>query len=144
MSFSAIQWFVLVGLDLFLRAAFFVAFSFNILLLPIALFLSTLHFGALGLAQLLTLRLKPQIRRPMIAVALANALFAATMALLWIAFIRDGSVTGCTNYTCDWVDRVITLEGVRTIVLQTAFQVILNLVLVAIAMKSFSRSQRAT
>jgi hypothetical protein len=133
MNFSAIQWFALVGLDLFLRAAYFVAVTFNILLIPVALFLSILHFVVLGLAQLLAARLKPQIRRPAVAIAVANVLFAAAMALLWIVLIRDGSVTGCMNGKCDWVNGVITPDGVRTILSQTVIQIILNLVPVAIA-----------
>jgi len=144
MNYSAIQWFVLVGLDLIFRVTYVVAFSFNILLIPIALFLSILHFIVLGLAQLLTMRLKPQTRKPAVVIAGANVLFAATMAVLWIAFIREGSVTGCANGKCDWVDGVITPDGMRTILLQIVFQVILNLLPVVIASKSSSLSQRAT
>lgn len=144
MKFSAIQWFVFIGLDLILRIAYVVGLSFNILLMPIALFLSILHCIVLGLAQLLIERLRPEIRRRAVVVALANALFVGTTVLLWIALVRDGSVTGCVNNKCDWVGGAITPDGVQTIFLQTSFQVILNLVSTAIALKFSSLFRRAT
>ena len=77
-------------------------------------------------------RLNP-IRKPGVVIAVANVPFAATMAVLSIAFIREGSVTGCANGKCDWVSGVITADGMRTIFVQIVVQVLPNLLSVVIA-----------
>jgi hypothetical protein len=142
MNFSAVQWVSLVGLDIFARSAYAFAISFNIVLIPVVLFLSILHFFILGLVSAFATPLPLPARR-VVTVAVTNVLFATAMAGLWITLDRSSHLTVCTNNICDWIDGTITPSGIWLVSKETGIQILTNLIVTATVIL-FGQASRTT
>jgi hypothetical protein len=72
--------------------------------------------------------------RAVIVLGAANTLFAAALVLLWAAWIRAWGTTACGFASCDWINGVITSNGVRTIAWETGIQIASNLLAVVLGL----------
>lgn len=135
MKFYASQWGKLIILDFLIRAVLFVAFSFNILLIPIAIFISIIHLTIFATLEAVVQLFDSKNRFIPYALAMvSNIIFAVVFIYIWISFIRSGRQTVCVSYLidCDWIDGVILWRGVMTILGITTLQIVVNITPIAL------------
>jgi hypothetical protein len=143
MDFSASQWAKLVILDFLIRAALFVAFSFNILLIPISIFISIIHLTIFATLESVISLFEMKKRFIPYAIATAsNIIFIAAFIYIWILFIKSGHQTNCVSYPndCDWVDGILRWRGIMTIIGITAVQIVANVIPIALVWSRSSPS----
>jgi len=126
-QFSGYQWFYVIALDILVRAALFVLFSFNILIVAVSLLVSIIHL-IIFIPTNLVLSIVELRHRIVSCVTITNVLFIIIFVFAWVAFIKRGHETVCTSFPndCDWIDGVLTWRGVLSISVITAVQVAIN------------------
>jgi hypothetical protein len=130
-------------LDLLIRASYFFLTSLNVLLIPIALFLSVLHLVALILISYSVLDFDLRAcTAAAVTVSTTNTVFCGVVIFLWLADIRSGSQTVCVQYECYWINGSVTWLGARQIGLQVLAQVVINVLSVFIVY-AFSANRAA-
>jgi hypothetical protein len=143
MKFSLFQWLAIVLLDVVLKVAYLFIISLNILVVPIGIFLTALHITMFIIARSFV-RLLKLSRHSMIALTLfaANALFSGVSIFLRVSFGQGSRVTLCYGVkpTCEWINGTITPIGIRTLALETAIFIVLNLTALLIVIFSAGRS----
>ena len=82
----------------------------------------------------------------MLVLALTTLLFAVSMFLFEVAFIKSGKVTSCfgiLRQECSFVDGSITVKGAQVIATIIAIQVVVNLAPYLLMVRFFQRTQSA-
>lgn len=127
MNLSRSQWLCVIVLDVCLRAASFFIPLYMIFTLP----LSAVHLSLLISISAYVRTFELPARTAMIRTLVAtNILFTCFFVLIWLWHIKTGHQTACVgaNDQCDWIGGAITWQGVRTITIYTALQIVINLV----------------
>jgi hypothetical protein len=123
------QWSIIVLGDLLIRSGTFFGRSLNVLTIPIALFLSAIHLGLLISVALFVNTFALKARRAIgVTLAATNIMFCFIFISVWLLFIKSGRQTSCVANECSWIDGSITAIGVKTILFETAVQVVINVV----------------
>jgi hypothetical protein len=144
MNISAYQWFVIITLDIAIRAGYFFVTSLNVLSIPIALVLSMMHLTLLILIYYSVASFEwPARTAAAVTILLTNTLFLLAFVFIWLNFIQSGRQTVCVGYDrrCYWVDGVITGFGAQRIAFRALIQLVINLtpVLAVCALSTYRR-----
>jgi hypothetical protein len=146
MNFSPYQWFTLIMLDLLMRASYFFLTSFNVLTLPIALFLSVTHLVVLILVGYAVLDFEFTARTAAaVTISTTNLIFCVVVISIWLAFVSSGRQTLCEGfeYKCYWIKGSVTWLGVRYIALQVLVQVLISILSVCLVCASSATCRKA-
>lgn len=144
--FSWRQWVLLVVLDVFFRVVSFVApfLALNFFALFIvynAIFFSALHLVVLFAAICLAVRFgRATFASIAIAVLITNVIFVGVYVWTEVAQIKRGSATYCVGLKpdCGWIDGVVQWTGMLWLAVQTAPQILINIIPVTM-MSGFKR-----
>jgi hypothetical protein len=140
MNFSPLQWAALVALDFFVRAFWFVVWSFNWpLAVAVAPRLSVIHLAVFAAASFCVNLLK--LRRTItliVSLAITNVLFVGLLLFVEVSEIIEHRATACGAVHCKWIDGVITPLGRQALAQMSIEQVAINIVLV-LAVSAFAR-----
>jgi hypothetical protein len=129
MHLSALQWLIIVLLDVATRAGYMFITSFNIINVIFALLVSALHLTLLILVNYIVMPFQLAARAAVaVTLAVTNLLFAVTFVLFWIVPSSRGRVTACVNNECSWIDGSVTWIGVQHISGALVAQLAINLV----------------
>jgi hypothetical protein len=125
---------VVAFLDVPIRFFVSILASFHWWQVPLALKLSFLHLALMisiySFLRTFEIRLRTLAAATLIS---TNFLFLAIFVVGWVTGIGAGRQRLCKgsanpNYSCDWIDEVITWAGVGTIAVAALVQVAINLV----------------
>lgn len=130
MNFSFGYWVGVAILDAVFRIFYTLIASLNPLLIPIMLEYTAIHLLCLIPTNLVVRLLGFRGRiAGIIVLLITNSLFCAVFVFSWITSIKRGRQSSCVGYQykCDWIDGVITEQGVQWLTWHAAIQVGINL-----------------
>lgn len=126
---SISNWFAVFGLDIAIRATYFLLTSLNPLEVMYAFFISVFHILILIVTSLLFRITASEWRHSFAAsAALASLVFVIVIAVFRLWLIRSGMETSCFNNMCYWQKGVVNSSGMVFLAIGLTIQLLINIV----------------